>query len=614
MPTFPDSREPQPRPPKKGVRSLRRFFSRDSREHMWALLDHLDARPALKKALLIGVPVLAVAVGLGAWGYLHWARTNSIRIARQWLDAGRLDRAAIAVRQALTTEPGLPASWRLASELAWRKGNRAASVDYARQAAAVSRYQSDDVLAWAETSILSDDVEQAREADGYLDPTTARVSPRALRLAGEIARRSQRFEDARDRFQAALEEDTKAGAPFPAVDEIPLGIVCLQTGSTGDRTRGQALLAKWASDPNWGIDALRALLADAVAHRERESTTQWAESLRLHPRFTLGDVPACLQALADSDPVRYQAMLAPLEDKSRSSPTQAAQLLGWLTQIGQGAESVRWGETLDPAAGRKPPIALGIAEALRATHRWADLQAWADRADWGHELASFGWAYEMLAARQLGDGPKADSLWRSLYTDGRASPAHALFLGDSLYAWGYPKEAAELLWAAADRPDLAYQALGTLARLYQVQHDAVGQYRAFSRLNSMRPGDRGIANNFVYFAALTDMGGQTRIEAIAEDNFAHEPGNTLYRSTYAFVLVLSGQATRAMTLMEPVSRDWKKSPAVAFAYGSALASLGRRSEAKEVFDSLNPRDLDLQEAEWVRMALGGENFMANRNH
>jgi predicted Zn-dependent protease len=588
-------------------------MARDGREHLWAVLDHLDARPALKKTLLVGVPAFAIAVGLGVWGYHQWARTNSLRIARQWLDAGRLDRAAIAVQDALATESGLPASWRLASELAWKKGNRVASIDYAKQAAVVSRYQFDDVLAWAEASILSDNLEQAQEAETYLDPTTARGSPRALRVAGEIARRVRRFADARERFQAALQADTDAGARSLAVDEVPLGIVCLQTGLAGDRSQGQTLLAKWASDPAWGVDAMRALLADAVAHRDREAATRWAEDLRFHPRFTLGDVPACLQALADANPALYQAMLSQLEDKGRSSPTQAAQLLGWLTQIGQGAEAVRWGESLNSMATRKPPIALGIAEALRATRRWTELQAWVDGADWGRELASFAWAYQMLAARQLGDEAKADSLWRSLYTDGRASPAHALFLGDSLYSWGYPKEAAELLWAAADRPDLAYQALGTLARLYQVQRDAVGQYRAFGRLNSMRPGDRRIANNFVYFAALTDLGSQAHIESIAEDNFAHEPANVIYRCTYAFVLVLSGQASRAMTLMEPVEKDWGKSHAVAFAYGATLSSLGRISEAKEVFDSLDPRELNLQEADWIRRALGSENPVANRD-
>src|SRR5580658_2618854 len=120
MSTSPESPEPHPLRPKEVSSPLRRFMARPAREHMWAILDTLDARPALKKALLIGLPALAVAAGLGIWGYQHWARSNAIRIAQQWLDAGRLDRAGTAIQDALRNEPDMPASWHLASELAWR--------------------------------------------------------------------------------------------------------------------------------------------------------------------------------------------------------------------------------------------------------------------------------------------------------------------------------------------------------------------------------------------------------------------------------------------------------------------------------------------------------------
>ena len=119
----------------------------------------------------------------------------------------------------------------------------------------------------------------------------------------------------------------------------------------------------------------------------------------------------------------------------------------------------------------------------------------------------------------------------------------------------------------------------------------------------MRPADRRIANNLAYFAAVTDLGSQALIRRIAEDNFTHEPGNVYYRSTYALVLVWSGEASRAMSVLEPVSRNWKDTPAVAFAYGATLAGLGRKSEAKEVFDSLKPGDLGPQEIEWIRSTL-----------
>jgi predicted Zn-dependent protease len=584
-------------------RAFRGLFRRDGREHAWAILDLMDARPRLRRALVFGVPAALLALAAAVWGYEDWERANAVRIARQWLDADRLDRAADAVQDALAGSPNLPVSWRLASELAWRKGNRTQAIEYAKRAAAVGHDRPDDVLTWAETAVLAGDSQQAEEALGHLDADHRRESPRALRLAGEIARRAGRFAEARDSFQAALVADTRAEAPILASDEVPLGIVCLRTGSAVDLASGRALLRRWVTNPDWGAEALRALLADAQERGDREGASRWAQSLRMHPRCTLGDIPFCLKAVAENDPARYQAMLAPIEEGSRLSPTGAAQLLGWLAEIGRGDDAVRWGRSLPPGMLRQSSVVVGIAEALRSSGRWKELGDWVDTHEFRSDVEFLGWAYGMIAARHLGDDAKADELWRSLYSDGVRNPAHALFAGNSLYAWGYPKESEQALLLAADRPDLAYEALGTLVRLYQVRGDAVCECKAFGRLNLIRSSNRDIANNYAYFAALTDLGSQGRINRIAEDNFNHDPDNPVYRSTFAFVLVWSGEAPRALSLMEKVSGDWRKSPAVAFAYGAALAGCGRKDEARTVFASLDPRHLGPAETEWIRSAL-----------
>ncbi len=582
--------------------SARRLAARGARENLWAVLNALDARPALRRRLLFGVPALVAAAVLCALGYHHWSRQNAVRIARQWLDANRLDRAAVAVQQAIASEPDSPPPWRLASELAWKRGNWEASVGYARKAAAAGHNQQDDVLAWGEAAVLSGDLAQAREALGVLDKAGDASTARALRLSGELGRREHRFTQARDQFQAALRADLAAGTPAPA-DEVPLGIVSLQTGSDADRTAGRAILSKWASDRRWGAESLRALIGDAEGHLENGAAADWADRLLAHPLCTLGDIPVCLGALARLDAVRFRTALAPLEDKSRADPTLAAQLIGWLNGIGQSDEALAWSRSLDKSTVSRPPVAPGIAEALRATRRWAELQAWTDAGDWGPDLGFLEWAYAMVAARRQGDAPKADQLWKSLEDEGRRNPAHALLAGESLYAWGFPRESAALLWEAADRQDLAYQALGSLARLYQVQDDAVGQYRAFSRLNEMRPEDREIANNFAYFAALTDIAGQARVLRVARDNVDSDPTSVTYRSTYAFVLAWAGDAAKALSVIEPVSGEWRKSPAVAFAYGAALAGVRRKAEAREVLGSLDRRNLSTREREWMESVL-----------
>jgi Flp pilus assembly protein TadD len=580
---------------------VRRFLRRDGRDHLWAALDFLDARPSVRKFLYFGVPALALAAAGSVWEYQNWARNNSVRIARQWLEAGRLDRAGPAINEALTDEPSMPESWRLASEFAWRRGSKEASVEFARKAALVSRYDGPNSLAWAEAALLAGDLESAKEAIGYVDPSFARRSSRALRVQGEIARREGRNADAVIRFSEAAQLDARDYGGPAAIDEVPLGIACLNAGDGPDRNRGLDLLEKWSKSLNWGADCLRALLADAQAHGDPAAVTRWAEELRAHPRCTLGDLPTCLQALQKFNPERYQAMLAGLEAKERASPDEAAQMLGWLTQIGQGAEAVRWAATLERDGSRRPPVAVGVAEALRATGQWQRLYDLTEDEEWGNDLDFLKWAYAMVAARHLSLESQANSLWQSIRSDARTGAAHALLLGDTLVAWGYPSEAADLFWAAADRADLAYQAYGSLARLYQAQRDPLGEYRAFSKLNAMRPADRAIANNFAYYAALTDEGSLSQVQSVAQRNMEEEPGNPTYRATYAFVLVKAGDPQKALAVLAPLSsREGPKSPALAFAYGSALASIGRKSEARQEFGSLDPAKLSPKEIDWIQ--------------
>jgi predicted Zn-dependent protease len=163
-------------------------------------------------------------------------------------------------------------------------------------------------------------------------------------------------------------------------------------------------------------------------------------------------------------------------------------------------------------------------------------------------------------------------------------------------------EALTLLWVAADKPGVALEALGTLARHYQTQRDAAGQYRVFRRLHTLRAQDDSIANNFAFFAAVTENDFASA-EAIARENHARFPDSAAYLSTYAFVLTMQNRADEAQALLRPLAGDWQKSPGVAFAYGLALAGSGRKAEARPLLESINASTLTTREAELIAAAL-----------
>jgi hypothetical protein len=186
----------------------------------------------------------------------------------------------------------------------------------------------------------------------------------------------------------------------------------------------------------------------------------------------------------------------------------------------------------------------------------------------------------------------------------RWNGGQALIAGDLLYGWASDADAITLLWSATESPGgFSVEALGTLARIYQVKRDGDGEYRVFARLASLRPGDRDFANNLTYFAVMTGQADNVTIEKIAQDNFEAKPDNAYYRSTWALVLCRLGKASEALRVMEPVASDWTTSPAIAWAYGATLARVGRTDEAKRIFDTINPDKLSFQEINWVHTLL-----------
>ena len=582
---------------KKWRRRTARVKGFDLRDVWWRLLDFLEARRALRRALYAALALLVVVRAAWAWAYPWWLRRNALSIARQWIASGHLDYAADTMKQALANSPDRPEVWLLAAEVARLRHSPAEAMDYSRHAATLDPDNVEYILGWAEDALLAELPDAAERALATLPGGAMAGSSHAQRIAGEIARRRVELTSARLHFEAALRLDGPV-----AIDEVPLGAILIYSRDPAERRHGLALLAKWAPDPEWGATASRTLLGDALDHDDRAAMLKWGEILRAHPRCTLADIPNCLLALSRADEAKFAEVLAILEKKQGAEPSQAAQLVGWLNQIGRGAEAVQWVRGLPAELKAKAPLAVVAAESFRQVSDWAGLNAWVAGGDWGRDMEFMRLSYGMLASRQLGDAARADELWQTLQGDTQANGAHALFAADTFYTWGWQAESLTLLWIAADQPGVAMQALGTLARHYQTQRDAEGQYRTFRRLHALRIQDASIANNFAFFAALTGND-FAMAEKIARENHARAQANPAFLATYAFVILAQNRAADAVDLLKPIASSWAKSPGVAFAYGLALAATGRKEEARPLLASLDLATLTTREEELVKAAL-----------
>ncbi len=568
------------------------------RDYWWRLLDFFEASPARRGALYAGAALVVAGFAAWFWAYPWWERRNAIRIAQQWLDAGQLHNAADAAQRAAILAPDRPEPWQIASELARLGRQYDQALQYARRAAELAPGDFPIAVAVASAALNAG---KAAEATAILDKQPADLlatSPEAQRIRGELARRELRLTDARDAFEAALKLDGSK-----PINEVPLGLILLRSKLPAERQRGLELLGHWTADRTWGPTALRTLLADAGEHHDRTALVRWSEALRAHPAVTVGDMPLWLQGLAEGDPARYAAALAELEKNHAVSPSAAAQLLGWLNQIGRSEDAVAWIKTLPAPAMRRPPLATLAAEAYRATGAWTELQAWTESADWGPDTNFLRWAYGFVAAKKLNDAARADEQWRTLYNHAQLNTGHALFAASTLFAWGMATEAEALWWRAGEQDGAnAIEALGSLARLYQVKGDADGLYRAFRRLHLLQPQNPDIGNNFAFYALL--LGREQRIaEQIARANTEQQPDNASYLATFAFVFVQQGRYADALTRLQPKASLAAKSPAVAFVYGLALAGADRKNEARAVLDTLPPDSLTPAETDLIKQKL-----------
>lgn len=576
---------------------LKRAASLDPREQWWNFVDAWENHPALRRTIFVGSALL-VLVGIAwFWGYPHWTRHNAYRMAQQWMDAGRLRNAAEVVQGILATDPRNPEAWLVAAKLARLRDNKPAAAGYSRRAAGLAPERPEFAIEWAADTLVTERADDAERILADLPPADRAVSAQAQRVLGEIARRRFQLSAARDYFTAAL----KLGGPLP-INELPLGLVLLNARDPAERQRGADLLTKWVDDPVWGADAMRPLLGDALARNDRAGLSRWAEKLRAHPRCTLGDVPNCLLALDRVDPARFATVLAELERSHSASPTQAALLLDWLNQIGRPLDAFRWARSLPATLTARSPVIVPVAEAMRRAAAWSELERWIEAGEWTADLELIRLAYAFEASRNLGHASRQSEIWRTLQSAAMTNGVRAFFTANLLYAWGRPDESLALLWIAAEQSGVAVEALGTLARHYQIRRDAEGQYRVFRQLHSIRPGDRDIANNYAFFAALTgaDPGAVRRI---AEENQTDSPNNPIYRATAAFVFFTQDRPRESLALIEPIAASWPKSPAVAFAYGLVLADQGRKPEARAILTTLDPATLTLREAELIKRSL-----------
>ncbi|MET0263541.1 MAG: hypothetical protein ABW223_11625 [Rariglobus sp.] len=567
----------------------------DVRTRWWDFLDAWESGWRFRLKVFGGMALSATVIATSVVIYPIWRERATLRMARQWLDANRLDEAEPVVHLALELAPLRAESWQLAAEFALKSGKPKSALTFAHRAAALAPSDEAVQLDWAATAMIAEEWEQAETALQTLS-SNARESARGRRLSGELARRNGTMDTARKHFEEALRLE-----PGVAVNEVPLGVTLLVATEPGDRDRGRDLLEKWTSDPQVGAEALRVLLVHSVQRSDQPAMRAQARALRSHPAATRTDVFNSLSALALSDEAEFTTALAEVKHAYAKNEESAAKLIEWLGGTGRASEAIVWSATLPDEFTARPPVAVATADVLRLSEDWSALRARTVNANWGR-LNRVRAGYQLMAERRLGNAVVADRIWETLLADVVTGGGETLFLAGAFYSWGLREEAVKLWWRCAEQPGVAMAALGSLARHYQLQRDADGLHQTFNRLRALRSGDALIANNFAYLGLVLNRG-RDQAYRISRENHLRYPENVLYRSTYCFALRSEGRVTEALELFEAVKEEIATRPEIAFSYGLTLLTAGRKEEAKAMLLRVDGAAVTLEEARIVTEAL-----------
>jgi lipopolysaccharide biosynthesis regulator YciM len=444
--------------------------------------------------------------------------------------------------------------------------------------------ETDNQLALTRTALRFGQIDLAHRALDSI-PQTARSSVKYQELAGGLALAEKQPVVAESHFSAALQLE-------PTNKRLALNLASIRLGSPNVETTRQARtdLTSLAEDPSTRLEALRALAADALAHKSNAEAQRWTEQLKSEKNATISDALLYLEAAQSGE----KAPVALLEVKAQAqeSPAAVVALITWMNRHGMAKAAVEWGLSLSKEILATQPVPLAIAESYSFLQDWPVLQEWVEGKNWG-DYECFRLAALSHALRHLGpaDGSSMESevAWRAAVTAAKSHPDWLAAIAQLAEGWGYTAQAEEAWWMIANGSENAPAALTTLQRLYQSTQNSHGLLRVAKRALELNPADLVAANNCASLGLL--LTGDSSAHRLAAKLHAEYPANTVFRANYALALHLDGHTGEALKVMETLNETQLRHPAIAAYYFVMLVENGNMERAQSFFSAASQAEL-----------------------
>jgi len=521
---------------------------------------------------LVCLVVLAVLSVGGYRGYEILRERHLASQAREFFAGGDYQSAALVARRVLRLNQNNVAACRLMAETAELAG-RGEALSWRQRVSALESNDPENQVALAATALRFGQIDIARKS---LDSVAqnARASVKYYELSAGLALAERQPAIAESHFAAAL-------ALEPANKRLALNLASIRLASTNAETTGQARadLTSLSEDPATRLEALRALAADALAHKCDTEAQRWTAQLKSEKSATISDALLYLEA-AQSSEASPEALLE-VQAEAQKSPIAVVALITWMNRHGMAKSAIEWGLALPKEILTAQPVPLAIAESYSFLQDWHVLQDWVEDKNWG-EYECFRLAVLSHALHHLGplDGSSMESqtAWRSALAATKFRPDRLAAIAQLAEGWGYTAQAEDAWWMIANGSQDATTALTTLQRLYQSKQNSHGLLRVAKRALELNPADLVAANNCASLGLL--LTGDSSARRLATKLHAEYPASTVFSATYAFALHLEGKTSAALKVMESLKETQLRHPAIAAYYFVMLVENGNMERAQ----------------------------------
>ncbi|MDQ2918854.1 MAG: hypothetical protein M3R10_03110 [Verrucomicrobiota bacterium] len=490
--------------------------------------------------------------------YESWRQDHLTAQLQAFVRQNDFRSAVLVARRLLALDQNnLVASFAMA-EMAEKAGDTDA-VSWRKKIAQLAPNEPANQIALARTALRFNQPDLAGLVLNAL-PASAQQSVEFHQVAGAEALVRQQLAVAEEHFAAAVQL-------APDNPHIALNLATLRLASRDTKIAAQArnTLAGLTNQSATRPEALRALTTDALARHENAAAQKWSAQLNAETGATFADTILAFQSAEGTEAAA--PLFAALRKKAATSAGNAAEFITWLNRHELARVALLWSATLPKEISGTNPVPLAIAEAHSFLGEWSELRAQVDGKNWGDfeplRFAVLSHAFHRLSPP---DRPsiEAQTAWNAALKTAQVHPEQLIALAQLADGWGYQNEAEQAWWTVADSNQNNRLALSALQRFYKTKQDTRGLLRVAQRAFQLNPNDLVAANNCASLGLL--LSGDSTSRRLAGKLHNEHPTSRAFAATYAFALHTEGKSAEGLRLLENMSEQELRQPALAAYY------------------------------------------------